>query len=228
MVSQSISGNTRRSTVSQWLVVAVSAGIVLSAGALYGHFSSRWGASADLVAAGSHLDSFPDQLGKWQLVEELPMDNTTLNMLECAGYVNRRYVNQESGEEVRVAIIVGPAGPTAVHTPEICYSSRAYDLQDQRRSVVISAAADAEHTFWCVDFKMRHVLAEQLRVYYAWSLGERWEAATSPRVSFAAEPMLYKIQLASTIPPAVQAVDSDPCRQFLEELLESGWAIKPD
>ena len=206
-------------------MLAVGVGIVLSAGVLYGHYSQRWGPPADLVAAGSHLDSLPRQLGEWQVAEELPMGASALAMLECAGCVNRRYVNQESGETVSVAIIVGPAGPTAVHTPEICFSSRAYDLQDQRKSVVIGAAPDAEHSFWRVSFKTRNVLADELRVYYAWSRGERWEASTSPRVKFAAAPLLYKIQLAGLTASGTKTVDSDPCRQFLDELLDSEWKL---
>lgn len=228
MVNQSTFGTAQRSAIGHWLVLAIGVSIVLSAGVLYGHYSQRWGPPVDLVAAGSHLDSFPRQLGKWELVEELPMGDSALVMLECAGYVNRRYANQESGETVSVAIIVGPAGPTAVHTPEICFSSRAYELQDQRRSVVIGTAPDAKQSFWCVDFKTRNLLADQLRVYYAWSRGERWEASTSPRVKFAAEPVLYKIQLASTISPAAQTVDSDSCRRFLEVLINSEWAITPN
>ena len=225
MINQSIFGNAQRSAVGHWLVLAIGVGIVLSTGVLYGHYSQRWGPPIDLVAAGSHLDSFPRQLGKWQLTEELPMGDSALAMLECAGYVNRRYVNQESGQTVSIAIIVGPAGPTAVHTPEICFSSRAYELQDQRRSVVIGAAPDAEHSFWCVDFKTRNVLADQLRVYYAWSRGERWEASTSPRVKFAAAPLLYKIQLAGLTASGTKTFDSDPCRQFLDELLDSEWTL---
>jgi len=225
MVSQSTFGNAQRSAIAHWLVLAIGVGIVLSTGVLYGHYSQRWGPPIDLVAAGSHLDSFPRQLGKWQLTEELPMGDSALAMLECAGYVNRRYVNQESGETVSVAIIVGPAGPIAVHTPEICYSSRAYELQDQRRSVVIGTAPDAEQSFWCVDFKTRNLMADQLRVYYAWSRGERWEASTSPRLKFAAAPLLYKIQLAGLSAPATKTANSDPCRQFLDELLDSKWTL---
>ena len=225
MVHQSDFGNAQRSALRHWIVLAVGVGLVLFSGVIYGNYSQRWGPPADLIAAGSHLKSFPDQLGNWVLVEELPMGDSPLAMLECAGYVNRRYLNQESGETVNVAIIVGPPGPTTVHTPEICYSSRAYDLQDQRRSIVIGAAPAVEHSFWYVDFKTRNVLADELRVYYAWSRGERWEASASPRVEFAAAPLLYKIQLAGTISPNTKEADSDPCRHLLEALIASDWSI---
>lgn len=226
MVSQSIAGNAQRSAISHWLVLVVGVGIVLSGGMLYGHYSQRWGPPADLVAAGSHLESFPRQIGKWQLVEEFPMGDSTLEMLECAGYVNRRYVSQETGKTVNIAVIVGPPGPTAVHTPEICYSSRAYELQDQRRVVVIDSDADGEHSFWNVNFKTRDVLADELCVYYAWSRGERWEASKSPRVEFAAAPLLYKMQISGFVTPATRTVDSDPCHQFLDDLLNTEWSLK--
>jgi hypothetical protein len=225
MVQQSYVGNAQRSALHHWTVLTVGVGLVLFAGVLYGNYSQRWGPPADLVAAGSHLESFPDQLGNWVLTEDLPMSDGTLAMLECAGHVNRRYLNQESGETISVAIIVGPPGPTAVHTPEICFSSRAYTLSDSRRTVVIGAVPAVEHSLWCVEFKTQNILADELRVYYAWSRGERWEASASPRVEFAAAPLLYKIQLAATISPNTKEVDSDPCRHFLEALIASDWAI---
>jgi len=158
------------------------------------------------------------------LVEESPMDRATIEMLQCAGYVNRRYVNQKTGQSVSLAIIVGPPGPTAVHTPEICFSSRAYEREGERALVRLGTPAKRD-TFWQVDFSARNIMAGKLRVYYAWSRGRHWEAANSPRFEFGAAPMLYKIQLASAIPPYVGDEPVDAGREFLEELTESGWSL---
>ena len=101
-----------------WPALALGVLLTLSSGVLYGKYSQRWGPPADLTGAAAQLEKLPRQLGNWKLAEERPMEDSTVEMLECAGYVNRRYVNQQSGQTVNLAIIVGPAGPTAVHTPE--------------------------------------------------------------------------------------------------------------
>jgi hypothetical protein len=151
-----------------------------------------------------------------------------LQMLECAGYVSRRYVNQKTGQVVNLSVIVGPSGPTAVHTPEICFSSRAYDQQGPRRSVELTASEGKTDSFWSLDFTTTNVLAEGLRVYYAWSLGERWEASEYPRYKFAASPLLYKLQLAAALPPQLDRAEADAGREFLNELIKSDWHFASD
>ncbi len=225
MADGSISGDSTSSRISSLLALSVGISIIVSAGALYGRYSQRWGPAVELVAAGSHLESMPTQIGSWQLVEETPMADSVQTMLECAGYINRRYLNRDTGQSVTVAIIVGPSGPTAVHTPEVCYSSRAYQIQGERKKVTVESAQGDSHSFWVVDFKTRDLMADQLRACYAWSLGDRWEASSSPRYEYGAAPMLYKIQLAGSINPRTINEDRDPCRLFFEDLVNSDWTI---
>ena len=216
---------TERGQLSYWLALAVGIALTLSAGALYGKYSQRWGPTVDLNAAAARLDKLPDQLGDWKLVERLTMDKANEEMLQCAGYLFRRYVNERTGQAISVAIIVGPPGPTAVHTPEICYSSRAYDVSGERRRVVFDSSPSGNHSLWSNDFSTKNPLADNLRVYYGWSRGQSWEASDSPRYQFAAEPLLYKIQLAVTIGPGANDKKPDACREFLEIFLKSGWPI---
>lgn len=209
--------------LNYWLALILGAFLTLSAGVLYGQYSQRWGPPADLTAAATHLASLPHQIGNWKLAEESPMQKSTQEMLQCAGYVNRSYINQQTGQTVNLAIIVGPAGPTAVHTPEICYSSRAYDVQGDRQKIVLESSPSAKNSFWSVDFTTKNPLADGLRVYYAWNQGDAWQASASPRYEFAAAPMLYKLQLAGPIGRSKNEKASDPGREFLEELLKTGW-----
>ncbi|QEG36048.1 exosortase-associated EpsI family protein [Bythopirellula goksoeyrii] len=221
--SPGFSGQAQR-----WLALAVALGVTLIGGVLYGNYSQRWGPPPDLLAAAQQLEKMPKQFGNWQLAEEMPMEESSVAMLECAGYVNRRYVHQETGHVVNLAVIVGPPGPTAVHTPEICFSSRAYDQQGTRRSVELEERAGQRDEFWSLDFTTKNVLAEGLRIYYAWGLGDRWEASESPRYEFAASPQLYKLQLATALPPQLDPGDSDAGREFLTELSKSDWKFAPN
>lgn len=214
-----------KQSLSSWFAMVLSVGLTLVAGILYGHYSQRWGAPADVVAAAKRLESMPMQLGPWQVAEELILDESVEEMLECSGYVNRRYVNRDSGQIVTMVITVGPPGPTAVHTPEICYSARAYKQQGRRQEVHFGEAPLTRDAFWGVTFKPSNPLASDLKVYYAWSAGKQWEASVSPRFEFAALPMLYKIQLAGAAESRSSAESEDACRNFLEEFLRADWEL---
>jgi len=199
--------------------------LTLSAGALYGKFSQRWGPPVDLVAAAARLETLPVQLGDWKMTEQVPIAKSVAEMLQCAGSLHRRYVHTPTGRVVDFAIIAGPPGPTAVHTPEICYSSRVHDLIGERQSVEINSSSGGPHSFWRNDFSTKNPLADNLRVYYAWSPGRAWEASKSPRYKYAADPLLYKIQLASTVRAGTKDDSTDSCREFLEAFLQSGWPV---
>lgn len=206
--------------------VAVGLAVAITAvgGLLYGNYSRRWGPPPDLVSAGARLAEMPKKIGTWSRTEESTMSQTAIDMLECAGYVNCRYVDQGTGQTISLAILVGPPGPISVHTPEVCFSSRAYDKQGTRQATQIKTTKDrAPDTFWTIDFTTRNPLAEGLRVYYAWSPGGAWRAADSPRFEFARAPFLYKLQLASPLPPGNAKGEPDAGHRFLEALGQSGW-----
>ncbi len=86
-----------------------------------------------------------------------------------------------------------------MHTPEICYSSREYDLLGDRKAVTVKDNDGVEHTFWQTEFKSQRPGGAGLRVYYAWTNGGPWTASASPRFEFALKPWLVKLQLAATV-----------------------------
>jgi hypothetical protein len=116
-----------------------------------------------------------------------------------------------------MALIVGPPGPTAVHRPEICYSSQDYTQEGATRRVTVTAEDDSgTGEFWTLTFRPNDVDSLPLSVYYAWSNGDRWEAPENPRLSHSGAKILYKIQLAGDKP---DASPTDPCESFLQSML---------
>jgi hypothetical protein len=208
------------------LLVGAGIAVTVSTGIVYGRLTQRWGPGPDLAAAAHHLNVFPTEFGDWQLLNEDTMDEPTRQILDCAGYVNRQYVNRRSGETISVAIIVGPSGPTSVHTPEICYSSRAYSIVTPRKQAVFTDRRGRSHAFWALRFLSNNVSAEQLSVYYGWTSDGTWRAPESARFEFAGRPLLYKLQIASLSPPTEAGQkneNQDACAKFLTALLDSGW-----
>jgi hypothetical protein len=201
----------------------VGVAITVATGLVHGRLTQRWGPTADLQAAAKRLMDLPAEMGQWQLTREVPIDERVTEILSCAGYINREYVNRQSGETVSIAITVGPSGPTAVHTPEICYSSRAYTIEDPAARVTLSDDEGRSHSFWSLTFRSNKPSTDRLRVWYAWQGGGVWTASGSPRFEFAGRPLLYKLQLASLISSAVTKHGKDPCGDFLSALLRSKW-----
>lgn len=216
--------NVRNLSTSQRFIAAVVAGalITLTTGIVCGRISQRWGPVPDMVAAARRVEALPTQIGSWKMVKSDAMSDVVLRTLMCSGYVNRTYVNESSGGTVSLAIIVGPSGPTAVHTPEICFSSQAYSIEEPRQAVSLTDSSGRPHSFWRTVFRSSNPTAEQLCVQYAWTANGDWKASESPRFEFAGAPMLFKIQMSAPVPPG-RVDDANPCREFLDELLSSEW-----
>jgi hypothetical protein len=197
------------------LAVAVVVAMTVLSGVIHGRMRNRWGPSPDMVAAAEKLAQIPHEFGDWRLQSTEEMNEATLNMLECAGYVVRNYVNRTTGDAVSVSVLLGPPGPIAVHTPEVCFASRNYESRGERKRVTIREAADRDDEFWILDFKLNNLQGDVLRTYYGWNAGERWVAPNDPRFQYAARPYLYKIQLSSRLQVGADSQSDDPCRRFL-------------
>jgi len=198
------------------ILVAV---LTIVSGMLQGRMSNRWGPTEDMQTAAKQLEKLPTQFGSWQLFSSQEMSEEARNQLECAGYLYHTYKNRDTGEIVNMVLLLGPAGPIAVHTPEICYSSRAYKQLAPRECVTLLDRSNREDKFWRLAFRSTGVKADMLQVYYAWSTGDYWLAAGNPRFSLAGQPYLYKIQLAATVPFYADLKTNDPCKKFLQDFL---------
>lgn len=215
-------------TPSEWkksfVLAALAGALVLSTGGvIYGRLTQRWGAPPRMKEAGIQLLTFPKQFGDWEVQAEVPVEDNVKEMLACDTFVNRRYVNRKSGDAVTLSVFVGPAGPTAVHTPEVCLSSRDYVLQAKRKKESIDSAGDVPDEFWSVTFDSRRVGGAPLRVFYAWLAEDHWEAPEYPRFEYGAKPLLYKIQVAGDVDSTAASPEEDSCHKFLTDFISTGW-----
>ena len=202
---------------------AALAGVILLAGTLWGGWLHgrmvKRGDGGELLAdAGKRLARpVSEQHGNWRLLKEAPFSPDVVKMLQCPAHINRTYMHQQTGEVVTVSVIVGPPGPIAAHTPEVCYSSQDFTLLNDRTLVPIIDRQQREHSFWQVAMEPRNVVRTTQRVLYAWGTGGHWSATGQPRLAHAGEPYLYKIQLAGPISEPDD--EFNPCEDFL------GWFL---
>lgn len=160
---------------------------------------------------GNSLSEFPKKLGDWECVSDEALKPEIERTLRCYGYVNRVYWNAKSGQRISLAILYGPRGPMAVHTPEICYSSRGR-IPVGKPQEAIPGGQIKGHSFWRLAFKDPQLASPDLDVWYAWSDGNEWIASNYPR--FWTTPSLFKIQLAG---PAGQQGEANACEGFLQQ-----------
>jgi hypothetical protein len=210
-------------TKRKWVVVntIMVVGLTMASGVVQGRLAHRWGTPIDMSTIAEQLKSTPDEFGHWRLRSSDTMNKTVLETLQCKGYFVREYANRETGRSVNVALILGPSGPISVHTPEVCYSSQDFEIEEKRQAVTIGGDQDANDVLWAITFRSNDAIrgAEMLRVYYGWSTGGAWSATREPRLAFAGQPYLYKLQLAARLPAQADMAKEDVCRDFLSEFL---------
>ena len=198
--------------------IVIVLALTLLSGVIQGTMSDRWGPPEEMLAAAGKLEDIPSEFGSWSAKSSSELSDSVVDMLECAGYILREYVNEETGESVQVGLLLGPSGSISVHTPDICFSSRDYEIHQKRQRVTVQTNG-TDHEFWAMTFQSKDLDAEMLRVYYAWTPDQEWSAPEEPRFTFASRPFLHKLQLASPLPPGANLEASDPCRNFLEDFL---------
>ena len=203
----------------QLISLSIAVVATFASGLLHGHLSQRWNEPMDIRTIPAQLSEVPTEFGEWHLHDSSELGEQVIKTLQCVDYLSRTYVNRKTGESVNVALLLGPSGPISVHTPEICYSSRDFEIRKKRERRDLATANGTNNQFWSVTLKSRGVDGETLNVCYGWNGGDRWIAPQQTRIYFAGKPFLYKIQLAATRPPHTGTNDADTCTSFLTEFL---------
>ena len=162
-----------------------------------------------------------------RLADDIADDPGVVTYLNHPTVALKRTYQDPSGQRLTL-VIIGNEGEDSFllfsHTPEICYSSRAQTIIDQRQRVRLPIWKDSVEEFWALTFQANDLDKAVSRTYYAWSTGGKWSATQRPRLTYAGYPYLYKLQLASTLLPNADLTRRDPCLEFLKDFVP---AAKP-
>lgn len=196
-------------------MIAVVAVVVITGTIAIAHayLEGGWQSESEIESIASKLQELPDSFGDWKRTSKKEIPARILRVLRCYGYLSETYENSSSGGVISVAVLFGPRGPIAVHTPEICYSSVGTQVQGTRRSTSIESENHRDE-FWITQFAKEGFQEPCLEVWYGWSDGGRWHASENPR--YWATNHLYKLQLSGQ--PRKDGTHSD-CSSFLENFL---------
>jgi hypothetical protein len=200
-------------------ICVLAVGITIAAAAYQGRLTNRWGSSQGTESALALLDSLPEDYGPWHLEERTKLSAEEIKILQCAGHLQGRYVNKDSGETVLVSTLLGPPGPTSVHRPEICFSAVNFPQETDRKRVDLGSG-EAPSSAWMVQFRdTKNIAGGVVRAYYAWSDGGTWQAADEPRITYGGRPFLYKVQVVAQLPESAAAETNDAAKSFLSEFM---------
>lgn len=213
---------------SPYIGVALLVVITCTTGWLQGNMTNRFGLPEDMNEGAAKLanlrkilekESFGER-GQWKMIKTTKMTDLVVETLECREYLNASFVNTEIPSlQINGFIILGPPGPVAVHTPEICYSSKDYDITDERERVRVFPKGPQEDEFWGLTLRSKQVDADILRVYYSWANLGPWTAPDIPRITYGGGSKLYKMQLAVKLPPDAKLEQGDACQEFLRAFI---------
>jgi hypothetical protein len=151
---------------------------------------------AAMESIASRLDGFPDAIDGWRQSSAPEVSADVLRELQCQGTVNRLYRQPTNGRSAHVTMLLGPAGPIATHTPEVCYSTTGYEIIGEQSRVTIETVDHKTHQFWVTQVRRRDATGDFIRVYHAWNANGTWAAPDNARLAFTFSPYLYKCQIA--------------------------------
>ena len=192
-----------------------------------GRFANRWGQPPSLSLAGQQLHEFPREIGLWRCaVDEHPLSQAVCHELGLEEHFHRRYIHAESGKRLDILLMVGPPGRLVRHPPEVCYTNRAHQKVGETSPLEVTSQSK-QHQFKLLRFqRLALPWQEDFSVAYAYATKNGdWTTPHSPRLTFGAAPVLYKLQVLT------ETTDQDAMEDvhdFLKQFTELFPAIAID
>jgi hypothetical protein len=192
--------------------------LLLGGGTVHGLWTNRWQPSQELAEAAARLATLPNDVGSWK-GEVYQHDPEVLKMAGAVDHWSREFTDSVTGEKVLVILLCGRSSRMVVHRPEHCYQVAGFELAGPAQRVQITLKGGSTEQLWTGLFNRDDVKGlTQLRIFWSWSTGEKWEAPDSPRLAFARTRVLYKLYVVRPVTKPLRPID-DPATTLLGQLL---------
>jgi hypothetical protein len=200
-----------------YLYGGVATFIVLASGLIHGLWTDRWARSDETVKARELLATIPMTVGDWVGKDH---EKPSQPGAGVTGSLQRTYTHRRTNVTVSIAIVNGRPGPVGTHTPEVCYGSLGY-MVDEKKPVDLDCGGTTAQ-FWTTDM-IRSKATEQnrLRMYWAWNAGGGWVASKDARHEFPRyrHPVLHKLYVLRDPNGQLVADKDEPCEAFLKQFV---------
>lgn len=204
--------------------VIILIAIVLTGAIGFAHraFSSG-GLNDGVTISQEKIDELPAEIGTWTLTGREAIGGTALDLLQCQASGNLAYQNPVDDAKVVVTLMSGPAGPLAAHTPEVCYSSKAYVIQSDTELLELSINDGTKPQLRVVNLVPRNDNHQPLTVVYGWHDGTDWRAPPPmwSRWEYGGTKSLVKIQVAIATDGNSSVASTANRREQVEKFLQT-------
>jgi hypothetical protein len=202
----------------RYFAIAAGLGLLLITGYLHGRWTGRWHFAGDVQDAVARLDAVPHKIGDWE-GEDAELDAQQREVSGGDGFLVRRFTNS-LGTKITVLIVCGRPGPVSVHSPEVCYQAVGAIVNAPESRTIEFPEPHDDATFKVIRVQNAEdqVLPTRLEVFWTWNAHGKWETPSSPRLTFARYPYLYKLYVIRTVERGEEDADN-PTPDFLKLLL---------
>lgn len=199
--------------MKRWIAALVGSAALVACGIVHGYWTDRWAPPVETTQAAERLDAIPLEMGEWEgEALEVKPGEAGAGVARC---IRRRYVHRKSGATISLFLVCGRSGPVSIHTPDVCYGASGFTINTSGRY-----ETDSGDSMWKTEATRTSATEEtRLRLYWGWSDGSAWTAASDPRVQFARRPVLHKLYVVRELSGWNESNRGEPCEEFLQTLL---------
>ena len=204
---------------ARWLRLALACALLAVSGGI------RWRQARQIDAqmrGGQNspfpLKDLPLTLGAWR-GESATLDPKIVQATGAVDIVTRRYVDQRTGAAIDVIVMYGPPGELYNHTPDVCYPSAGYELNDgpEERTVKVGAIEAPFRAF--VFAKGEGGPGVLQEVYHSWRSNGEWSLRVGMHKQYERIPGIYKVLMSRHVTERERRDVGNPCEAFLEVLI---------
>jgi Protein of unknown function (DUF3485) len=196
--------------------------VILAFGVWEAWWTDRWALSKEPERAANKLKDISRTVGDWINDDDETLDPRQVARAEMTGYLSRKYTNKNKNTPaaLQVLIVAGRPGPTALHSPDVCYPAIGYQrLAPPIKYSVKSPLGEPLADCWIADYQRDGINPEPLRIRWSWTATGTWAAADNPRLEFAGYGFLYKLYVLRVLPRPNVPMTDDPTEDFLRVFL---------
>ena len=205
--------------MSRLIAILIGLLLLVGGGMAHGLWTDRWHQSEQLSQAAKRFALLPPDLGPWK-GEAVEQEPEALAMTGAVAHYSRDFLDPETGERVLVILLVGKPARMSVHRPEHCYTASGFTMNGAPVVAKVHGDGIDSAEFFTASFS--HEEADgpsQLRIFWAFSSGGRWEAPASPRTRFARQSLLYKLYIIRNVAGSRGPLKKEPEARLIGLLL---------
>jgi hypothetical protein len=205
--------------VSRSIAILVGSLALVGGGVAHGLWTDRWHRSEELARAAERVALLPADLGPWK-GDGVEQDPEMLALTGAVAHYSRSFLDPETGERVLVILLAGKPARMSVHRPEHCYQAAGFAMSGAPVKAQVRADGADPAEFFTASFSREEASGpSQLRIFWAFSSGDPWEAPASPRTRFARRGLLYKLYLIRNVAGSSGPLESEPAVRLMGLLL---------